>query len=283
MKYGVIAPNIDQYSQPALLVELAQQAEEAGWDGFFIWGLLASGPIPRPVADPWIALAAIAMSTQRIRLGPMVTPLPRRRPWKLARETTTLDHLSSGRLILGVGLGGLPYEEFEAFGEAGDLKLRAAKLDEGLAVLAGLWRAEHFSYNGQYYQVKDAHFLPPPRQSLRIPIWVGGTWPMKAPFRRAARWDGVIPAWDIDTDERLTPEDMGNVISFIQKHRGSGDQPFDVVFGGQTSGSDISKDGEIVASYAKVGVTWWLEDLNPGRGPLEKMRERIHLGPPEIR
>jgi alkanesulfonate monooxygenase SsuD/methylene tetrahydromethanopterin reductase-like flavin-dependent oxidoreductase (luciferase family) len=128
------------------------------------------------------------MRTERILLGTMVTPIPRRHPWKLARETVTLDHLSGGRLLLGVGLGGFPQEEFAAFGETGDAKVRAAKLDEGLEVLTGLWSGARFSYRGTQYRVHDAHFTPSPVQQPRIPIWVAGTWPIKAPFLGRTGW-----------------------------------------------------------------------------------------------
>ena len=139
MRYGVLAPNFGDYSDPRVLGDLAFEAEEAGWDGFFLFDHILSGEPAIPVADPWIALSAIAMRTTRIRIGPMLTPLPRRRPWKLARETVSLDHLSGGRLVLGVGLWGPPEREYETFGEVSDPRLRAEKLDDGLDVLTGLW------------------------------------------------------------------------------------------------------------------------------------------------
>ena len=178
MNFGIDVPNHSAYSDPRLLVELACEAEAAGWDGFFIWDHLVRWNDRRiPVVDPWITLAAIAVKTERICLGPMVTPLARRRPWKLARETVTLDHLSGGRLILGIGLGSRSTAEFKAFGDEGDPKARAAMLDEGLEVLAGLWSGHAFSYSGKYYQIEETQFRPPPVQSPRIPIWVAGTWP----------------------------------------------------------------------------------------------------------
>jgi len=232
------------------------------------------------VADPWVALAVMAMSTERIRLGPMVTPIPRRHPWKLARETVTLDRLSAGRLLLGVGLGGFQSEEFEAFGEEGDPKVRAAKLDEGLEVLTGLWSGEPFSYSGKHYQVKEVHFIPPPVQQPRIPIWVAGTWPIKAPFRRAARWDGVVPT-NRDVDKPLTPAEIRDIVAYVKEHRAS-DAPFDVGHGGQTPGRDAAEDAEIVAPYAEAGVTWWLEARLPWVSPLAEVRERIRKGPPRV-
>jgi len=279
MRYGVSTPNFGDYSDPRLLAELAREAEAAGWDGFFLWDHIV-WPWHDTVADPWVALAVMAMSTERLRLGPMVTPIPRRHPWKLARETVTLDRLSGGRLLLGVGLGGFQSEEFEAFGEEGDPKVRAAKLDEGLEVLTGLWSGEPFSYSGKHYQVKKVHFTPPPIQQPRIPIWVAGTWPFKAPFRRAARWDGVVPT-SRDVDKSLTPAEIRDIVTYVKEHRTS-DAPFDVAHGGWTPGRDAAEDAEIVAPYAEAGVTWWLEARLPWVSPLAEVRERIRKGPPRV-
>lgn len=186
MKFGIYLPNFGTYGDVRALANLARDAEQSGWDGFYIWDHIAGEHMP--IVDPWVGLAAAALQTERIRIGTTVTPLPRRRPWKLARETVSLDHLSGGRLTLGVGIG-LGQAEWNDLGEQTDLKQRGAMLDEGLQVLTGLWSGEPFSFSGQYYQVKEAHFLPKPVQQPRIPIWVGGFWPNKAPFRRAA-WAG---------------------------------------------------------------------------------------------
>jgi len=201
VRYGVSVPNFGVGVDARAITELAREAEEAGWDGFFLWDhLLAFSPGSVPVVDPWVALTAVALSTSRLRLGPMVTPLPRRRPVKLARETVSLDHLSGGRLILGVGIGAMPYE-WNYLGEEPDARVRGAMLDKGLEVLAGLWSGEPFDHHGEYYRVAGdppeqdwrAIFYPPPLQRPRVPIWVAGTWAVKAPFRRAARWDGAVP------------------------------------------------------------------------------------------
>jgi alkanesulfonate monooxygenase SsuD/methylene tetrahydromethanopterin reductase-like flavin-dependent oxidoreductase (luciferase family) len=277
MHYGISAPNFGEYSDPRLLAALAHEAEIAGWDGFFPWDHI-TWPGPVPVADPWVVLAAMAMQTERILLGPMVTAPPRRRPWKLARETVTLDHLSGGRLILGVGLGFWQHEEFEALGEAGSPQRRAAKLDESLAVLTGLWSGTPFSYHGTQYQVNNVCFLPTPVQQPRIPIWVAGGWPTKAPFRRAARWDGVFPInRDPANTPPLTPSAMRDVVAYVKVHR-VGEAPFEVVYAGQTPGRDPAADAALVVPYAEAGVTWWLE-LASRRAPAE-MRERIRRGPP---
>jgi alkanesulfonate monooxygenase SsuD/methylene tetrahydromethanopterin reductase-like flavin-dependent oxidoreductase (luciferase family) len=156
---------------PRTLADLAQLAEEAGWDGFFLEDFITHWQ-GRETYDPWLALAAMAMRTTHIRLGTIVTALPRRRPWKLAREVLTLDHLSSGRMILGVGLGG--GGDIDQFGEVSDVKQRAQMADEAIDILKGLWHGEPFTYQGQHYQVNEALFLPKPVQTPHIPIWVGG-------------------------------------------------------------------------------------------------------------
>lgn len=279
MHYGVTTPNWGDYGDPRLLAELACEAEAAGWEGFFIWDHI-KWPAQDPTADPWVALAAMAMRTERIRLGTLVTALPRRRPWKLARETLTLDQLSGGRLILGVGSGYFLNEEFAAFGEETDPKIRATKLDEGLEVLTGLWSGEPFSYDGTQYQVKNVCFTPPPVQRPRIPIWVAGTWPLKAPFRRAARWDGVVPIGR-DFEKPLTPAEIRDIAAYIKEHRAS-QEPFEVAGGGQTPGRDAAEDAAIVAPYAEAGLTWWLEYRGPWLSSLAEVRERIRKGPPRV-
>jgi alkanesulfonate monooxygenase SsuD/methylene tetrahydromethanopterin reductase-like flavin-dependent oxidoreductase (luciferase family) len=192
MKFALDVSTADTYADPRLLADLAAEAEEAGWDGFFVWDAVFARPPQVPMANPWVALSAIATQTRRIRIGAMVTPLARRRPWQVARETVSLDHLSKGRLIFGVGLG---YQalDFEAFGEEADPKVRGEKLDEGLEVLARLWTGNPVTFQGKHYQVKDVKFLPKPLQTPRIPIWVAGYWPNRRPFRRAAQWEGVLP------------------------------------------------------------------------------------------
>jgi alkanesulfonate monooxygenase SsuD/methylene tetrahydromethanopterin reductase-like flavin-dependent oxidoreductase (luciferase family) len=293
MQYGISVPNFGAYFDPRLLAALARDAEQAGWDGFFLWDhLLGFYPGPVPVVDPWVALAAIALATERVRIGPMVTPLPRRRPTKLARETVSVDHLSGGRLTLGVGIGAMPYE-WDYLGEEADLRVRGAMLDEGLEVLTGLWSAQPFRHVGAHYHIAGnppdaewgAIFGPPPLQTPRIPIWVGGTWPRKAPFRRAARWDGVCP----DGPGRpLAPDEVRDLVAYIDAHRTSAG-PFDVVIAGATPGDDAAQAAAIAGAQATAGATWWIEGINPWRfgwnypdpWPVEAMRERIEQGPPK--
>jgi alkanesulfonate monooxygenase SsuD/methylene tetrahydromethanopterin reductase-like flavin-dependent oxidoreductase (luciferase family) len=276
MRYGVYLSIDNEYSNPNLLAELANEAEEAGWDGAFIWDHIGH---PVTVVDPWIALTAMAMRTKRIKLGPIVTPVARRRPWKLARETVSLDHLTNGRLVLGVGLG-YSSQEFEAFGEDGDPRTRAEKLDEGLAVLTGLWSGEPFSYSGKHYCVQAACFKPRPVQSPRIPIWVCGAWSdKKAPFRRAARWDGVIAICGTGENRAIRPDEVRAIRDYIQQHRVTND-PFDIVVILWSEGECTSEERQAVTAYEEAGVSWWLEDLSTERFSLPDARERLHKGPP---
>jgi len=277
MKYGVYLSSIGEYSDPWLLAELAQEAEEIGWDGVFIFDHIGQPP---QAADPWVALAAMAMKTKQVKLGPIVTPVARRRPWKLARETVTFDHLSDGRLILGVGLGWSD-QEFTAFGEAGELRTRAEKLDEGLAVLDGLWSGEPFSFSGQHFQVDNACFLPKPVQIPRIPVWVCGAWgEKKISFRRAARWDGVIAILTPEQDRAILPEEVSAIKAYTQRYRAES-EPFDIVVILWSAGDHTADEWQATTKYTEAGVTWWLEDLSTDRfSTLKEVRHRLRKGPP---
>ncbi len=281
MQFGVYVPNFGDYADVGLLGEMAQLAEASGWDGFFLWDHVAL-PWAVPCVDAWIALTAVALRTNRIRFGPLVTPLPRRRPAKVARETVTLDHLSGGRLILGVGSGGNIVEEWAGLGEATSARTRGAMLDEGLALLAALWSGEPVRFDGTFYRVHETQFLPRPVQRPRIPIWVGGAWPGAAPFQRAARWDGAFPvSADPAPEAGLTPDDLRAVGAAVAAARSDG-RPFDLVHVGTTSGQDPQRDAAAVQAYADAGVTWWLEALHERRGSREAMLARIRSGPPNL-
>jgi alkanesulfonate monooxygenase SsuD/methylene tetrahydromethanopterin reductase-like flavin-dependent oxidoreductase (luciferase family) len=220
-------------------------------------------------------LAAIATATQRIRLGALVTAVPRRRPWQLARETTTLDHLSGGRLVVGVGLGNPPEAEFEQFGEDGDIRRRARRLDEGLAILDGLWSGEPFAFDGNEYHLHETVFLPTPVQRPRPPVWVAVHGTNRGPLRRAARWDGAFP--EDPSGRRLAPDEVAEVLTDISAQR-EASGPYDVVVAGQSHELD---KGEL-AAYEAAGVTWWLDAIWPDV-PLEDARERIRSGAPPSR
>ncbi len=277
MNYGIYLPNFGAAISAQSLADLAAEAESSGWDGFFIWDHILYGMSQRsPMVDPWVALAGIAMSTRRIRIGTSVTPVARRRPWKLARETITLDHLSKGRLTLAVGLGEPPGAEFAHFGEDPDPKIRAAKLDEGLEILVGLWSGKPFSFQGEQYQIEKTVFRPAAYQSPRIPIWVGGFWPNKGPFRRAARWDGAFP---LKKGGRMTGKVLRDVKSYIQRHRLT-DEDFDLVVMGSTSGDNRERATTILRPLRSAGLTWWLESLFRAKHSYEGMAKRIRQGPP---
>lgn len=286
MKFGIYLPNFGAYGDARVLADLAHDAENAGWDGFFIWDHIAAWELP--MVDPWVALAAIAVSTRRIRIGTTVTPLPRRRPWKVAREAVSIDHLSDGRLTLGVGIGG-GKAEWAHLGEEADLKTRGAMLDEALDVLVGLWSGEPFSYDGEFYRLENTHFLPKPLQQPRIPIWVGGNWPYKAPFRRAAKWDGAFPLFEAEENEEELAQ-LNDMVHYTSKHRHLA-QPLDIVIMGVTPDAQSKEGIDLVRQRAELGATWWLESITPFRGgigyddawPLEAMHERIAQGPPQLR
>ena len=237
------------------------------------------------MVDPWVALGAVAQATRAITIGTTVTPVPRRRPQKLARETTTLDRLSGGRFVFGVG-SGEGAAEFDNMGENAVHKERGEMLDEALDVITQLWTGEPVNHRGTHYTVEGAAFLPTPVQTPRIPIWVGGFWPNRKPMRRAARWDGVMPLIAY-TDDAGELRDVQACVDYVLSRRET-DDPFDVVYSGATPGDDPTRAAEIVGSFEQVGVTWWLEPIAPYRFDkgftepwnTEQLRERVLQGPP---
>ena len=285
MNYGLSFPNCGAWASPAQFGELAALAESSGWDGIFLEDYIVwQSNQDVPTYDPWILLAVIALSTTRIRLGTTVTPLARRRPWKVARETVTLDHLSNGRIILGVGLGDtgesiLPDISFSHFDEETRVSRRAAMLDEALQILDGLWSGEPFHFSGRFYQIEEVAFHPTPVQRPRIPIWVGGGWPLPGPTQRAARWDGAC-LYRAD-GEPMTAEDIRALKAIVASQRGtlSG---YDIVIGGEMRRPDWEAEREHIRSLAEAGATWWVEYLPPGLGDLTAARQAIQRGPLRI-
>lgn len=277
MKFGFVLP----FGDASEAASLAHEAEQSGWDGFFVW---------EPVwgADAWVSLTAAAMRTERIRLGTMITPLSRMRPWKLASETATLDQLSGGRLILSVGLGAID-SGFTAFGEITERKARAELLDEGLDILTGLWAGQPFSYQGKHYQISPFDFpfhAPPPVQRPRIPIWVVGAWPRPRSMRRALRYDGLLPA-RMDAQGQfveLRPADIAEMRDFIASNREPA-APFDIVVEGRTPGEHPDEAAAQVRAWAEAGATWWIEAMwsdGSGSALLDNVRRRIRQGPPGV-
>ena len=269
MRFGVFAWTFGAYDVPAL-VALARDAEASGWDGFFVADHLRFAPTgTEAIADTTVALTAIALATARIRFGPVVTPVARRRPWKLAKEAATLDRVSGGRLVLGVGLGGSA--DFLPVGEPDVGRQRAAVLDEGLAVLAALWSGEPVSHEGRHFVLRDAQLLPTPVQRPRVPIWVGGFWPNEPPFRRAARWDGALPLRRGALLEGLTPEETAECAALVRSHRPAG-EPFELI----AFNTEGARTPARVAAYAEAGATWWVEAAGVRESPAE-LRKRIGL------
>ena len=270
MRYGIVMSNLDDYADPRQAVSLARAAEEAGWEGFFVWDHLGF-VWGAPSCDPWGVLSAIAVSTTRLKLGTAITPLARRRPHIVANTLASLDLLSGGRVIFGAGLGGVA-KEFTAFGEPGDAKVRARMLDEGLTVVDGLWSGEPLTHHGQHYDVENVSLAP--LQRPRIPIWIGGE---GAPaLRRAARWDGwLAPATSPDGMAK-DPERIAEMIAEIQHHRRA-DTPFDVAVDGYSDPGDPA----LPRAYEAAGATWWLESIHGMRGSVEETMARVEAGPPE--
>jgi alkanesulfonate monooxygenase SsuD/methylene tetrahydromethanopterin reductase-like flavin-dependent oxidoreductase (luciferase family) len=184
VRHAIFTPNFGTFCDPTLVADLAARAESSGWDAWFLWDHVVHRLGDEPAVDPWITLAAIAMRTSRLRLGPMVTPIPRRRPWNVARQAVTLDQLSGGRVVLGVGIGAWGTPEFEGFGEEEDLVRRGSMLDEGLEVIASLWAGDEMHHSGEHYTVEGVRFRPPPVQSP-LPVWVAAVWPNRRPLRLA--------------------------------------------------------------------------------------------------
>jgi alkanesulfonate monooxygenase SsuD/methylene tetrahydromethanopterin reductase-like flavin-dependent oxidoreductase (luciferase family) len=259
-------PIFDALADPVVVARLAAEAEAAGWDGLFVWDHLRWREPVRAVADPWVTLAAVASATERLRLGPMVTPLARRRPAKVARETATLDRLSGGRLTLGVGLGGDRFgREFSATGEETDDRRRAAMLDESLEILVAAWSGEPVHHHGERYVVDGVRFLPRPVQRPGVPVWAAGFPGNLRPLRRAARYDGFFP---VNLEH---PDQVAEVVARIADLRGDTTAPYDVAVA-LPPGADI-------APYVAAGATWWLTELDPEAVSVDRVRGVLRDGP----
>jgi alkanesulfonate monooxygenase SsuD/methylene tetrahydromethanopterin reductase-like flavin-dependent oxidoreductase (luciferase family) len=267
MRHAVYVPPFGGCGDVHGLVELAVTAETAGWDGFFLWDhVLYEEDVP--FVDAWITCAAIATATSAIRLGPLVTPLARRRPWKVAREAITLDHLSNGRLVLGVGLGIDFWREFSAFREPATTdRARAELVDDGIELIQRLLTGDRHTFEGKRLAMDDVQFLPRPVQQPRVPIWSAVIWPAKrpGPIRRAARCDGVMPF----AGGPMTPEQAADVRAAVAAER-PGDDPFDLCAWGPA---------EQAADFEEAGVTWLIWSAGPEES-IADIRAEIEAGPP---
>jgi alkanesulfonate monooxygenase SsuD/methylene tetrahydromethanopterin reductase-like flavin-dependent oxidoreductase (luciferase family) len=258
-------PLFDELADPVAAARLAVEAEDAGWDGCFVWDQLHWRAPVRDVADPWIVLAAMAASTERVRLGPMVTPLPRRRPARLARESATLDLLSRGRLTLGVGLGSDRFGgELSKTGEELDDRRRGRMLDESLEILAAAWSGEPVHHRSEHYTVDDLAFRPRPVQRPGVPVWAAGFPGNPRPVRRAARLDGFFPA------NLGHPDQLAEVVGTLRALRSGSTGSYDVVVG-------LPVDAD-PAPYADAGATWHLVEFEPGVR-LDHVRAVLRAGP----
>jgi alkanesulfonate monooxygenase SsuD/methylene tetrahydromethanopterin reductase-like flavin-dependent oxidoreductase (luciferase family) len=269
MRHGIIITG----GEPREQVQLAQEAEARGWDGVFTWDGIHIGD-DIGVQDPFALMAAMATATERVTLGAIIQPLSRRRPWEVARQTTTVDRLSGGRLVLPVGLGALDDHGFGAVGESTDRRERAEKLDESLQILAGFWSGEPTGASGRHYHFEPMTFIPTPLQRPRIPVWVVGAWPRPRSMERVLRWDGILP---YVPDGEVTPQVVAEIRAWVAERRSL--DGFQIVVEGTTPSDDATAAAEQVRAWADAGATWWLESdwSNWEIGP---MRRRIEAGPP---
>jgi alkanesulfonate monooxygenase SsuD/methylene tetrahydromethanopterin reductase-like flavin-dependent oxidoreductase (luciferase family) len=266
VRSGLSLPLFDELSDPLAVARLAADAEAAGWHGFFVWDHLRWEAPVRRVADSWITLAAIAYATERIRLGPMVTPLPRRRPVKVARETATLDVLSGGRLTLGVGIGEDRFgREFSKSGEQLDDRARGQMLDEALEILTAAWSGEPVHHQGDHYTVDDVEFLPRPVQRPGVPVWIAGFRGNARPIRRAARYDGFFP---VNLEH---PDELAEVVATVTELRQDSSAPYDFVVS-----LPVGVDPD---PWEQTGATWWLRSFDPERVSLDQVRGVLRDGP----
>jgi alkanesulfonate monooxygenase SsuD/methylene tetrahydromethanopterin reductase-like flavin-dependent oxidoreductase (luciferase family) len=286
MRHGMYLPNQGPFADVRLLADLARDAEECGWDGLFLWDEIFPiwshvGRLQREVergerwsevVDTFVALTVIAAATRSIRFGALVTAVARMRPGTFAQQTATLDSFSGGRLVVGVGLGD-PAEQFAAFGEETDARVRASMVDEFLALVAELWSGRTVDFRGTHYTARGVALSPRPVQQPRIPVWIGGYAGNRPPRRRAARWDGYVPASGGWPDEVVSPDAYRTIAADIGAERTS-DAPFDLVVIGDAEGT--APDRATYADYAGAGVTWLLAQALS----VDDARARIRQGPP---
>lgn len=266
MRFAVAPPNWGPFGDPREAIRLATAAEAAGWDGYFSWDALMVRDDPPPTYDPWVILSAVATATERIRIGTCIAVLARYKPHVMARALASLDVLSDGRLVLGVGIGD-GGASFEAFGEPGQARIRGERLDEALEIITRLWSGQEVTYRGEHHVVDGFRLTAVPLQQPRVPILVGGDSP--AALRRAARWDGWIGP---DEDPMATgPADVAGVCERLRE-AGAPAEGFEVAWAGMTAAGDRS-----VGAYVEAGATWWIEVC---AGSREDVMARVAAGPP---
>lgn len=286
MKFGFVVP----YADSREFAELAVLGEQHGWDGVFTWEAVYG-------VDAWVTLAAAAIATERIKLGTLLTPVPRIKPWDLATRVGTVDRLSNGRVILGAGLGAL-HEGWTAYEADEGRKVRAEKLDEGLAVYAGLLDGQPFEFSGKHYSAQPNTFMlpDPPVQRPHPPVWVVGAKVVgrneQPSLARAARWQGLLPAWADPDDPNpgnsgvTGPERLASIVDDVRRLREEQGLPwegYDVVLEADSTGEFVKTEAHRPDEWAAAGVTWWIESwwsVEPGAAGLDEVRRRVELGPP---
>jgi alkanesulfonate monooxygenase SsuD/methylene tetrahydromethanopterin reductase-like flavin-dependent oxidoreductase (luciferase family) len=278
LSYGIFLPPFAEFAEPKRLVALARSAEEAGWDGFYLWDHVLEGS-GMAVADSFVMASAIAQETERVRLGMLVTPLARRRPWVFARQCATLDQLSDGRLVVGVGLGHDTRGELSSFsGEVLDTAQRAVVLDESLEIVVALWSGEPVEFQGEQIAVHSPAFLPRPVQQP-LPVWVACRWPNRRPLARAARHQGCFPIFEGGNSIPGLPDpEKVAVIRTELMNRGAA-HGIEIVCRGESTGIGGAELGSRLAELEQAGMTWWLESFAPAQAPRELSRV-VAAGPP---
>lgn len=274
MRFGLFLPPFEEFADPHRVVDLARSAEDSGWDGLFLWDHMLAEP-GMAVADSWVTMAAVASATRTLRIGALVTPLARRRPWVLARQVATLDRLSNGRLVVGVGLGDDGWREFSSFGEVTDRRHRGQVLDEALDVLQGLLAGGPVQFQGEHFAVDSSPFLPRPLQEP-VPLWAAVRWPNRKPLARAAKLHGCFPIFDGPVPP--PPPDPDEVRTLRDRLGQLGAGPgFDIVvrYAEPAEHGDRARTlGELEAA----GATWVLASFGPGQ-PVEAVEGIVRRGP----
>ena len=277
MRFGLFVPPFAELADPRRVADLAHIAEESGWEGFYIWDhVLGRGGMG--VADPWVTLAAVATATERVRIGTLVTPLGRRRPWVMARQVASLDQLSDGRVVVGVGLGHDGWREFSAFGEAVDARQRGRLLDESLDVLSRLLGGEPVHHQGEQLTVDTEPFIPLPLQDP-VPIWAACQWPHRRPLARAARLQGCFPIFPAPMPPPPpTPDEVGEVRAELDRLGAAPD--IDLIVRCSLSLEEPAALRRRVSDLEAAGVTWMLEGFGPGEPPAPVVEQIVRRGPP---
>jgi alkanesulfonate monooxygenase SsuD/methylene tetrahydromethanopterin reductase-like flavin-dependent oxidoreductase (luciferase family) len=276
MKAGVLITGGSAGEQ----VALARAADDAGWDGVFTFDAIHVGDDVE-IHDPFALLAAFAVATSHVRLGAIVHPLARRKPWEVARQATTIDRLSAGRLVLPVGLGAVEDAGFGRVGDVTDRRIRAERLDESLEILTGLWHGEPFGYQGRHYRFEPMAFRPTPVQRPRVPIWVVGLWGSERSMRRVVRYDGYLPNLPSDQggpEAEVAPKTVRSMRDWLDQR--GGNHPIDLVIDGKTSATDPAAATDRVSLLAEAGATWWIETDWTTMGDVDALHARIDAGPP---